>query len=216
MPASPSLSRRLALLALCALPLSAHAQLTEGVNYTRVLPPQPVDSGNKIEVIEFFSYGCIHCKNLEPILNPWIKALPADVELRRIPVAFQQAWEGLSRVYYTLEAMGEAERLSPAVFSAIHDKSLRLDKEADFFKWASEQKLDAKRVSDTYRSFGVNSRMTRARQVAAAYKVDSTPLMVVDGRFRSSIPAGPDGPKQLMKTLDDLIVMARNERAAKK
>jgi thiol-disulfide isomerase/thioredoxin len=82
--------------------------------------PVPVETGKKIEVIEFFSYGCPHCADLEPHLQAWLKRLPADVQVRRVPVAFQPAWENLARVYYTLELMGEDAKLTPDVFSAIH------------------------------------------------------------------------------------------------
>jgi thiol:disulfide interchange protein DsbA len=89
----------------------AFAQLVEGKNYERIKNPQPVESGNKIEVIEFFSYGCPHCAELEPFLETWLAKAPQDVAFRRVPVVFQQRWEPLGKIYYTLDALGEERKL---------------------------------------------------------------------------------------------------------
>ena len=108
---------------LAVLSLSAAAQMAapqEGNQYLRLKNPQPVESGKKIEVIEFFSYGCPHCGALEPALQGWLKTLPADVQFRRVPVMFQERWTPLAKIYYTLEALGEESRLSPDVFTALH------------------------------------------------------------------------------------------------
>ena len=94
--------------------------LVEGTNYMRLKSPQPVETGKNIEVIEFFSYGCPHCGELEPHLQTWLKSKPADVTFRRVPVMFQPRWENLARVYYTLDALGEESKLSPEVFAAIY------------------------------------------------------------------------------------------------
>ena len=125
---------------LAALSMAAAAQsVDEGKEYLRLKNPQPVESGKKIEVIEFFSYGCPHCADLEPILQPWIKALPADVQFRRIPVMYQERWIPLARIYYTLEALGEEKRLSPEVFSALHSRGVSLWQDKTFFEWAASQ-----------------------------------------------------------------------------
>ena len=85
---------------------AARAELVEGKNYARIANPQPVESGKKIEVIEFFSYGCPHCAALEPYLDTWLEKLPPDVAFRRVPVMFQQRWVPLAKIYYTLDALG--------------------------------------------------------------------------------------------------------------
>ncbi len=114
-----------ALGALAALSLVAtvHAQgPQEGKEYARIRNPVPVETGKKIEVIEFFSYGCPHCGEFEPVLDGWLKTIPSDVQFRRVPVMFQDRWVPLAKIYYTLEALGEEARLSPEVFTAIHGK----------------------------------------------------------------------------------------------
>ena len=97
----------LGLVAALVLSGTASADLVEGKEYTRLKVPHAVDSGKKIEVIEFFSYGCPHCNDLEPYLQAWVKTLPPDVQFRRVPVMFQDRWKSLARDYFTLEAMGE-------------------------------------------------------------------------------------------------------------
>src|SRR5438093_4728168 len=103
-------------LALFVATTAGAVELTEGKEYVRLKNPQPVETGKKIEVIEFFSYGCPHCNDLEPFLQQWLKTASADVQFRRVPVMFQDRWKALARDYYTLDAMGEDTRLSPALF----------------------------------------------------------------------------------------------------
>ena len=155
----------------------------EGKNYVRLKNPQTVETGKNIEVIEFFSYGCPHCGELEPVLQGWVKTKPADVQFRRIPVMFQPKWESLARVYYTLEALGEEARLSPEVFSAIHSKGVSLWNEKEFFDWAASKGLDRKKVEDLYSSFAIVGKVNRAKQMAQAYNIQSVPTMIVDGKY---------------------------------
>ena len=195
---------------LAALSMAAAAQsVDEGKEYLRLKNPQPVESGKKIEVIEFFSYGCPHCADLEPILQPWIKALPADVQFRRIPVMYQERWIPLARIYYTLEALGEEKRLSPEVFSALHSRGVSLWQDKTFFEWAASQGLDRKKVEDMYNSFAISGKVNRARQAAEAYQVQSVPSFVVDGKF---VTYKVSTHKAIPPTLDALIAKARAER----
>ncbi len=164
------IARALPLLALVlaavALPATAQINMEEGKQYVRLKNPQPVESGNKIEVLEFFSYGCPHCAHLEPELEKWFKVMPPDVQFRRVPVVFQPAWEVLARVYYTLEGLGVDQKLSPDVFKAIHEQNINLAKDKTFFDWAEKHGLERKKVEDMYNSFGVVSKVNRARQLA--------------------------------------------------
>ena len=208
-----TLTRRLLPVAgafLAALSMAAAAQsVDEGKEYLRLKNPQPVESGKKIEVIEFFSYGCPHCADLEPILQPWIKALPADVQFRRIPVMYQERWIPLARIYYTLEALGEEKRLSPEVFSALHSRGVSLWQDKTFFEWAASQGLDRKKVEDMYNSFAMSGKVNRARQAAEAYQIQSVPSFVVDGKF---VTYKVSTHRAIPPTLDALIAKARAER----
>ena len=194
------------------LPLPAVAQmaaLQEGNQYIRLKNPQPVETGKKIEVIEFFSYGCPHCGELEPFLQGWIKTMPADVAFRRIPVMFQDRWIPLAKIYYTLEALGEEGRLSPEVFSALHAKGQSLWQDKTFFEWAASQGLDRKKVEDMYNSFGIGGKVNRARMAAQAYQVQSVPLVVVDGKYVSNKVSSHSA---MPAVIDALVTKARAER----
>jgi thiol:disulfide interchange protein DsbA len=185
------------------------AGIEEGKEYVRLKNPQPTESGKKIEVIEFFSYGCPHCGEFEPILQEWLKKLPPDVQFRRIPVMFQDRWVPLAKAYYTLEALGEEARLSPAVFTAIHGKGMSLWQDQTFFDWAASQGLDRKKVEDMYNSFAITGKVNKARAAAGTYQIQSVPMVVVDGKFVTyRIPSHQAMPA----IIDELIAKARAER----
>ena len=199
----------LAATAWLAVSATGAAQPVEGKDYVRLKNPQPVESGKKVEVIEFFSYGCPHCADLEPTLDPWLAKLPSDVEFRRVPVIFQPRWEPLAKIYYTLDAMGVESRLSPEVFKAIHGAGLPLYQDKAFFDWAAAHGLDRAKVQDVYNSFGVNSKFNRAKALVQAYNIQSVPTVVVDGKYVTSERLQhPEYPR----VIDALIVKARAER----
>jgi thiol:disulfide interchange protein DsbA len=198
-------------LAWFAVTAAGAADLVEGKDYVRLRNPQPVETGKKIEVIEFFSYGCPHCSDLEPILQAWMQKLPPDVQFRRVPVMFQQRWEALAKIYYTLDAMGDEARLSPEVFKAVHVSGVPLYQDKAFFDWAASHGLDRNRVSEVYGSFAVSSKFNRAKALAQAYNIQSVPTMIVDGKYlTASDKVGTHAA--LPPVLDALIAKARGER----
>jgi protein dithiol oxidoreductase (disulfide-forming) len=202
----------LGVLAWFAVTAAGAADLVEGKDYVRLRNPQPVETGKKIEVIEFFSYGCPHCSDLEPILQAWIQKLPPDVQFRRVPVMFQQRWEALAKIYYTLDAMGDEARLSPEVFKAVHVNDVPLYQDKAFFDWAASHGLDRNRVAEVYGSFAVSSKFNRAKALAQAYNIQSVPTMIVDGKYMTaSDKVGTHAA--LPPVLDALIAKARAERA---
>jgi len=201
------------LCAAAAFAAGAGAQaLAEGQHYGRLKNPMPVDTGKNIEVIEFFSYGCPHCGELEPILQTWLKSKPADVTFRRIPVMFQPRWENLAKGYYVLDALGEEARLSPELFSAIHTKGAQLWNEKDFMDWAASKGLDRKKVEELWGSFGVIGKVSRAKQLAGAYNIQSVPTIIVDGKFITGGEKLPNGHASVPTAIDQLVQKARAER----
>jgi len=185
------------------------AELVEGQNYTRLKASPPTDK--KIEVIEFFSYGCPHCNDLEPYLQNWFKTAPPDVQFKRVPVMFQDRWRSLAKVYFTLEALGEDMRLSPEVFKAVHASGLPLWQDKAFFDWAASKGLDRAKVAEVYNSFGVDSKMKRALAIAQEYNIQSVPTMLVDGKFMTSSDR-IGGHAAVPAALDALVLKARAER----
>ena len=199
-------------LAWFAVTAAGAVDLVEGKDYVRLKNPQPVETGKKIEVIEFFSYGCPHCSDLEPILQAWMQKLPPDVQFRRVPVMFQQRWEALAKIYYTLDAMGDETRLSPEVFKAVHVNGVPLYQDKAFFDWAASQGLDRTRVAEIYGSFAVSSKFNRAKALAQAYNIQSVPTIVVDGKYLTA--SDRVGTHAAMPpVLDALVAKARAERA---
>lgn len=200
-------------IALTLLPAAmAQQPLVEGQNYLRLKNPQNVETGKNIEVIEFFSYGCPHCGELEPVLQNWLKTKPADVQFRRIPVMFQPRWENLAKIYYTLDALGEESKLSPEVFSAIHSKGIQLWNDKDFFDWAASKGLDRKKVEEVFTSFAIAGRVNRAKQMAQAYNIQSVPTMIVDGKFTTGPERVQGAHAAIPAAIDALVVKARAER----
>ena len=181
----------------------------EGVQYLRLKNPQPVETGKKIEVLEFFSYGCPHCGDLEPVLQGWLKAAPADVQFRRVPVIFQDRWGPLAKIYYTLDALGEEARLSPQVFTAIHSGNVPMWQDKTFFDWAAKQGVDRKKVEEMYNSFAISGKVNRAKQLAQTYQIQSVPTIIVDGKFISNRVSSH---AMIPPLIDALVVKARAER----
>lgn len=201
-----------ALLALTLVTGAWAQDMVEGRNYAKLKNPQPVETGKNIEVIEFFSYGCPHCGELEPNLQAWLKNKPADVQMRRIPVMFQPKWENLARAYYTLEAMGEEAKLSPDVFNAIHVKGNQLWNDKEFFDWAASKGLDRKKVEDLYASFTIVGKVNRAKQQAQVYQIQSVPTIIVDGKFTTGPERMQNGHAGVPAAIDALVVKARADR----
>ena len=171
-------------LILATLALPAHAELVVGRDYVVLNPAQATDNPAKIEVIEFFSYGCPHCSDLNPAANKWAAKLPSDVVFRRIPVGFNNPfYQLMAKLYYALEAIGELARLDSAAFDAIHAKGLRLIDDKSVLEWVSGQDVDAKKFSDAFNSFGVISKAKRADQMAQSSKIQGVPALLVDGRY---------------------------------
>ena len=205
----------LAALALCAAGVTGVCaqSLVEGQNYLRLKNPQPVESGKNVEVLYFFSFMCPHCRDFDPELQPWLKQLPADVDFRRVPVDFgREDWAAMSKAYYTLESMGADKTLTSDVFVTLHDRKVRLSQPNTFFDWAASKGLDRKKVEDTNNSFGVTSKVNRARQLAKNYNLQSIPVVFIDGKFQVSAQEVGSHAK-MPAAMTELIAKARAERS---
>lgn len=156
----------------------------EGTDYLELGKRVPVDAvAGKVEVIEFFWYSCPHCNSFEPKLVEWIKKLPADVSMRRVPVAFRDDFVPQQRLYYVLEAMGKLDELHGRVFTAIHAERQPLNKEDLILAWAEKQGLDRAKFKELYNSFSISAKARRATQVQDAYKVQGVPAIGIAGRY---------------------------------
>ena len=204
------IKRRRLLVSIAALPAVALAQTArppqEGKDFRAVTPSQPGESGNKIEVLEFFQYSCPHCMSYDPVLQGWKKTLPSDVEYRRIPISWDDKSVPHVRIYYTLEALGKTNELHSKVFEAIQTKRMPLLKPDEIADFMATQGIDRKQWLDAYNSFSVGARTSRAGQVWRAYKIDGTPAMAVHGRYTVGASEG------MLEIVNNLVAAVRKNK----
>ena len=179
------------------------ADYTEGVEY-KALTPQPTDTGDKIEVLEFFWYGCPHCYTFEPYIKAWKKTKPANVEFVRVPAIFRPDWEIQARTYYALSNMGVIEDLHEKIFTAIHKDKKKLDKKATLTDFVVKNGVDREKFEEEYNSFSVDTMVRKARKKQAAYMIQGVPSIVVNGKYLSS-GSMSGSYDNLVKILDFLV-----------
>ncbi len=201
--------------ALLFFALPVQAQMVLGKDYALVDPPMPTENPAKIEVVEFFSYACPHCNDLNPLIHKWASKLPSDVVFKRVALPGSPFYTLMSRFYYTLETMGESEKFDAAVFEALHVKGERLIDEKSITDWVKSKGIDAQKFSATFKSFGVENKVKQADQVARAAKIEGVPAVFVDGRYQL-LNSGIKSYNDLLVLADKAIDMRRKERAQKK
>jgi thiol:disulfide interchange protein DsbA len=180
---------------------------------TPIDPAQPTPNDGTIEVIEFFDYGCIHCANLEPALEAWVARLPADVKFRRSPAGFGSGGIDSVPIFFTLEAMGQLERLHKKLFEAVFNERVMLGSKPVLLKWLEKQGVDPKQYESIEKSFSVDSKIKRARQMPGLYKVTATPMITVNGRF---VVQQVGGSAAFFGTIDRLVAASRASAAPAK
>ena len=211
---------------LCTLSLllspASRAALQEGTTYVTLKPPQPTGQRKKIEVVEFFSYGCPHCARFYPLLTAWVAKLPPDVVLRRVPVGFgHDAWVNLQRAYYSLESTGDLTRLDGPLFHAIHEERKPLFDESSIADWVGRNGGNADKFASAYISLGVNTQTFQADKMAEDFRIQGIPSLAVDGHYVAFVPEiEGENEEQRMRDLlanaSALIDRVRSERAAAK
>jgi protein dithiol oxidoreductase (disulfide-forming) len=178
--------------------------------FVRLQTPLPTQSAGKIEVVEFFNYGCPHCNRLDPFLNQWEATLPADVTFRRIPLAIRQAWEPYARLYYAEQDLGLTGKLHSKIFHAIHAENIDLSDPAQLKGWLAKQGVDAARFLNVMNSFAVQTREQEGENLARMASINGVPTLVVDGRYETDTGMA-GGPQQVPAVLNDLIKRARQD-----
>ena len=189
---------------------SQEIRARQNIEY-RLIPAQPVETGANIEVVDFFWYGCPYCNELQPALEEWIKKKPADVTVRRVPVILKDNWAPHARIYYTLDLLGEVERLHLKVYHGYHVEELAMSKPDVMEQWASKNGIERRRWVDAYFSPEVDGRIARAFQATKRYDIQGTPSVVVDGRYLTSSSMTPT-VRGMIPVLDDLVRLARQNR----
>ena len=204
---NPNRARRVLLAALAASPLAAPlASLAQSrAAYTELKPPLPAEGSGKIEVVEFFWYGCPHCYRLEPQIETWLKKLPSDAEFRRVPAVFNERWANDATIFYAFDALGVLPKLHWPLFEAIHRNGLNTANRQALEEWLAKNGVDPKKFEETAKSFGVQAKVRRAARLTLDSKIDGTPAMTVGGRYL--VP----NSDQILGTVDKLIDVSRKK-----
>lgn len=177
----------------------------EGTAYQLIVPEQPTATANKIEIVELFWYGCPHCHRFEPYIERWLKSKPANVEFVRMPAILRDNWEVHARAYYTAEVLGVLDKLHPAIFQAIHGNKRKLDTEDELRAFFEEQGVSKENFNKSFRSFAVDAKVRRAKEMGQRYGVNGTPALVIDGKYRTDSTLVPGSFDELMKVADFLV-----------
>ena len=179
----------------------AQAAIVEGRDYTVLPIPQPSKVAGKVEVIEFFSYACIHCYNLEPALEAWQKKLPTNVAFSREQVVWNKPMEGFARLFATMNATKTVAKLHPAAFDAVAKQKINLSDKDELAKWLPKQGVNIATFMQAYKSFGVNAQVARASKMTRDYAVQGTPSIVVGGKYAVQ----PAEPARLLQVVNELV-----------
>lgn len=190
----------------------ALAEPVMGTDYKLIEPAQATRSGGKVEVLEFFFYGCSHCFHLHPELTAWEKKMPKDVELVLVPTIFNAGWEPMAYTYYALEVLGQNHKLHDELYEAWNVKNIDLSDESKITDFVAKHGVDGKKFSEAYHSFSVQSKVMRSKQLTQSYNIRGTPTVIVDGKY---LITGLQ-PAATIQVMSALIDKARKERAASK
>jgi thiol:disulfide interchange protein DsbA len=185
----------------------------EGTNYVKLSQAAPVSApAGKVEVVEFFWYGCPHCNHFEPYLAAWVAKLPPDVVFRRVPVAFREVpFAAHQQLYFAIEALGLVPTLHAKVFHAIHVEQQKLDNPEAIGVWVSKNGVDPVKFLAMYNSFAVQTKTRQARTLVDAYKIDGVPTLGIAGQFYTSVSLNAT-PEKTLAVADVLIAKARKPK----
>ncbi len=183
----------------------------EQTGYETLSPPQPTQNPDKIEVIEFFWYGCPHCYSFEPLLEKWVKNLPKNVEFIREPAAFNELWSKHAKAYFTAEALGVVDKVHADFFDAIQNKKEKLDTEEELAKFFAAHGVDETQFHEAYNSFAVDSKMRNAPSMATRYGITGVPAIIINGKYKTNGPLAGSHEK-MIEVMNYLI---KKESAAK-
>lgn len=171
--------------------------------------PVPQDSSGKIEVLEFFHYGCPHCRDFHPLITEWKKTLPDDVRFTPVPAIWgREQLRALARLYYAAERAGVLDEIEPAIFVALQDKKIPLFTEAEVRDWIGSTGVDATVFMNTYNSFAIQGLVQRADQLARTYRIQGVPTMAVGGRYLTSATMSGSHANTL-RVVDQLVERVR-------
>jgi thiol:disulfide interchange protein DsbA len=201
------------LLALLVLAPWASADFQEGVQYQRIPHAQPTSSGDRIEVLELFWYGCPHCYDLEPELAAWASKQPGDVAFVRVPAILGPSWELMARGYYTAELLGVLDQIHQPLFERMHKQKKPIRTPAELRDFFIQQGVSAEDFDNTFASFAVVTKTNRARQAPRMYGISGVPALVVNGKYLATARLA-GGNAKMLEVVDYLIEQERGNTDA--
>ena len=189
-----------------ALGLTGIGNVMAAKDYEMVRPPRPTTSKDKVEVVELFWYGCPHCFKLEPYVERWLKRKPENVKFVRMPGMFRPSWEIHGRAYYTAEVLGVVDKVHKPMFEAIHEQKRSMSDEASIMALFKEHGVSEKDFKRVFRSFMVETKLRRAKDMGQRYGVRGVPALIVNGKYRTSAQEA-GGNAKIFKVVNKLVKM---------
>ena len=190
---------------------NVRADIVAGKDYTVLTSPQPTQTSDRIEVLEFFWYGCPHCYSLNPLLKTWLTNLPSDIDFRYVPAIFRPNWAAGAKIFFTIETLGMMAVLHDKIYDAIHRDKIDLNDESILFDWIEKQGRDRKEFENTYNSFAIQNQVAKSTQMSRQYQLTGVPALVINGKYVTSGKMGGT-PQDTINTLEALIKKAREEK----
>jgi thiol:disulfide interchange protein DsbA len=176
----------------------------EAIGYETLTPAQPTNNSAKVEIIEFFWYGCPHCLSFEPLLEKWLQTLPKNVEFIRQPAIFSDLWGEHAKAYFTADALGVVNKTHADFFDALQKKKQKLETEEQLAKFFVAHGVKETEFHDAYNSFVVDSKMRQAKTMASRYGVTGVPAIIINGKYKTSAPLA-GSPEKMLEVINHLI-----------
>jgi thiol:disulfide interchange protein DsbA len=195
--------KNIILILLFSLSLSS-ALHAESPGYETLSPAQPTQNQDKIEIIEFFWYGCPHCYSFEPELTEWLKTLPENVEFIRQPAIFSSLWEKHAKAYLVAEALGVVDKVHADFFDAIQNKKQKLTSEDQLANFFVAHGVDETQFRNTFNSFLVDAKLRQAKAMAPRYGITGVPAIIINGKYKTTGPLA-GSQKQMIEIINRLI-----------
>lgn len=185
----------------------------EGVHYVELEVPVKIRGNGKIQVAEYFSYGCPHCYQFEPLIKAWKERLPEDVEFIRTPAVWNRDYQVYAQTYVTLESLGILEKVHVPIFNAIHGERQRLNTPGQMAQFLSGYGVNPEDFAKAYNSFGIRAALQQADSAGRSYRSTGVPAIIVNGRYRTEgTMAGSNA--NMLRVADFLIEKERQRLAA--
>lgn len=199
-----------AVFALAQIPAQAQ-NIQAGREYIVLDPPRAVATGPKIEILEFFYYGCPVCYEFQPLFSRWLNQAPEYIALRRIPAVGNESQDTFAKLFHSLEATGQIGRLHWPIYDNYHFDGVKLNEEAVLVDWVTRNGVDREQFQAAFASDAVKAKMAETEEMMKAMNIRGVPTIVIDGKYLTSARLA-GGTRRLPQVIDQLVKQARGER----